>query len=66
VGALFFWKTGYQITQQRKGIANNGELKFVVYNPRVHKKPYYATSKIRQVQLEQDSGKSLHVPGAGR
>jgi aspartyl-tRNA(Asn)/glutamyl-tRNA(Gln) amidotransferase subunit B len=63
---LFFWKTGYQITQQRKAIANNGQLKFVVYNPTVHKKPYYATSKIRQLQLEQDSGKSLHVPGAHR
>jgi len=57
---------GYQITQQRKAIANDGQLKFIVYNPTVHRKPYYKTSRIQQLQLEQDSGKSLHSPEMGK
>lgn len=31
-----------------------------VYTPGIHKKPYKKHSKIKQIQLEQDSGKSLH------
>ncbi|KAI5643030.1 gatB/GatE catalytic domain-containing protein [Phthorimaea operculella] len=31
-----------------------------VFTPGVHKKPYSKSSKIKQIQLEQDSGKSLH------
>ncbi|CAH0713343.1 unnamed protein product, partial [Brenthis ino] len=31
-----------------------------VFTPGVHKKPYNKSSKIKQIQLEQDSGKSLH------
>lgn len=50
---------GYQITQQRKPIAVNGEISFFVLNT---KNPYRKSSKIHQIQLEQDSGKSLHFP----
>lgn len=35
-------------------------LSLKVYTPGVHKKPYKKSSKIKQIQLEQDSGKSLH------
>lgn len=31
-----------------------------VFTPGIHKKPYKKSSKIKQIQLEQDSGKSLH------
>ncbi|XP_015598393.1 glutamyl-tRNA(Gln) amidotransferase subunit B, mitochondrial isoform X2 [Cephus cinctus] len=51
---------GYQITQQRQPLAVDGELKFRVFTPGVHKKAYVKLSKIKQIQLEQDSGKSLH------
>nr|CAH7716732.1 unnamed protein product [Callosobruchus chinensis] len=51
---------GYQITQQRAPLAVEGELKFQVYLPGIHKNPYQAKVKIKQIQLEQDSGKSLH------
>lgn len=51
---------GYQITQQREPIAQDGELSFQVFTPGIHKKPYKKSSKIKQLQLEQDSGKSLH------
>lgn len=51
---------GYQITQQRAPLARNGTLKFPIFNPAKHKAPYNGASKILQLQLEQDSGKSLH------
>ncbi|CAH2042426.1 unnamed protein product, partial [Iphiclides podalirius] len=35
-------------------------LQYLVFTPGVHKKPYNKSSKIKQIQLEQDSGKSLH------
>lgn len=49
---------GYQITQQRAPLAVNGMLKFYVFVPGV--KPYQKTVRLHQLQLEQDSGKSLH------
>ncbi|XP_051173159.1 glutamyl-tRNA(Gln) amidotransferase subunit B, mitochondrial [Leptopilina boulardi] len=52
--------TGYQITQQRKPLAVDGIINFHVFNPYWHKKPYSKQSKIKQLQLEQDSGRSLH------
>ncbi|XP_059060760.1 glutamyl-tRNA(Gln) amidotransferase subunit B, mitochondrial [Achroia grisella] len=52
--------TGYQITQQRAPLASNGVINFQVFTPGVHKEPYNKSSKIKQIQLEQDSGKSLH------
>ncbi|XP_019496742.1 PREDICTED: glutamyl-tRNA(Gln) amidotransferase subunit B, mitochondrial isoform X4 [Hipposideros armiger] len=51
---------GYQITQQRLPIAVNGSLAYSVF---VGKKPSQLINKtvrIKQIQLEQDSGKSLH------
>ncbi|XP_030757715.1 glutamyl-tRNA(Gln) amidotransferase subunit B, mitochondrial isoform X2 [Sitophilus oryzae] len=51
---------GYQITQQRAPLASNGSFDFNVYTPSVHKKPYKTKVRIKQIQLEQDSGKSLH------
>lgn len=52
-------QAGYQITQQRFPLAQNGAVEYAVYQPGVHSKPYYRVSKIKQIQLEQDSGKSL-------
>lgn len=51
---------GYQITQQRLPLAFDGEISFFVKNV---KHPYFHSSKIHQIQLEQDSGKSIHFPG---
>ncbi|XP_050082900.1 glutamyl-tRNA(Gln) amidotransferase subunit B, mitochondrial [Anopheles aquasalis] len=53
---------GYQITQQRAPLARRGSLMFPVFVPGVSKSPYYKTARIHQLQLEQDSGKSLHDP----
>ncbi|KAH8264107.1 hypothetical protein KR038_002947 [Drosophila bunnanda] len=49
---------GYQITQQRAALANDGTMSFPVITP--GKKVYYKSVKLLQLQLEQDSGKSLH------
>ncbi|XP_054725243.1 glutamyl-tRNA(Gln) amidotransferase subunit B, mitochondrial isoform X1 [Anastrepha obliqua] len=49
---------GYQITQQRAALANDGELTFPVIIP--GKKTYHKKARLLQLQLEQDSGKSLH------
>ncbi|XP_067203197.1 glutamyl-tRNA(Gln) amidotransferase subunit B, mitochondrial [Linepithema humile] len=57
---------GFQITQQGQPIAINGEIKFHVFTPGVHKTPYLKSSKIKQIQLEQDSGKSLHDENLAR
>ncbi|KXJ76897.1 hypothetical protein RP20_CCG008697 [Aedes albopictus] len=54
--------TGYQITQQRAPLARGGLLSFPVFVPGVTKKPYYKSARLHQLQLEQDSGKSLHDP----
>ncbi|KAJ3636078.1 hypothetical protein MTP99_008918 [Tenebrio molitor] len=51
---------GYQITQQRYPLATNGKLEFQVFTPGIHKAPYKTEVHIKQLQLEQDSGKSLH------
>uniref|UniRef100_A0A8D8C8U0 Glutamyl-tRNA(Gln) amidotransferase subunit B, mitochondrial n=2 Tax=Culex pipiens TaxID=7175 RepID=A0A8D8C8U0_CULPI len=53
---------GYQITQQRAPLARGGLLTFPVFVPGVTKKPYYKSARLHQLQLEQDSGKSLHDP----
>ncbi|XP_059612461.1 glutamyl-tRNA(Gln) amidotransferase subunit B, mitochondrial [Phlebotomus argentipes] len=57
---------GYQITQQRAPLARNGQLTFPVFVPGVTKKPYKKTVRLHQLQLEQDSGKSLHDEFAGQ
>jgi len=51
---------GYQITQFNSPYARNGALDFLVYTPGIHKKPYRKRSRLKQIQLEQDSGKSIH------
>jgi aspartyl-tRNA(Asn)/glutamyl-tRNA(Gln) amidotransferase subunit B len=50
---------GYQITQQRDPIARNGFIEFIVHNEYSNRKPYLKRSNLKQIQLEQDSGKSL-------
>ncbi|XP_076761153.1 glutamyl-tRNA(Gln) amidotransferase subunit B, mitochondrial isoform X2 [Xylocopa sonorina] len=57
---------GFQITQQKKPLAVNGEIKFVVLRSKFDKQPYTMLSKIKQIQLEQDSGRSLHNEDLGR
>lgn len=51
---------GFQITQQHAPIADSGLLEFVVYNPAVGRRPQLCKARMKQLQLEQDSGKSLH------
>ena len=47
---------GYQITQQRHPLATNGFIEFIVTN---ESEAYLKRSSLKQIQLEQDSGKSL-------
>ncbi|XP_072112165.1 glutamyl-tRNA(Gln) amidotransferase subunit B, mitochondrial isoform X3 [Mobula birostris] len=49
---------GYQITQQRCPIAINGSLRYNLCIGKNHVIPKLV--RIKQIQLEQDSGKSLH------
>ncbi|XP_049626024.1 glutamyl-tRNA(Gln) amidotransferase subunit B, mitochondrial [Suncus etruscus] len=51
---------GYQITQQRLPIAVNGSLAYSMYAGPQPGQVIPKTVRIRQIQLEQDSGKSLH------
>lgn len=55
---------GYQITQQRAPLANDGSISFYVFAPGKTKNPYKKSVRLHQLQLEQDSGKSLHDPEA--
>lgn len=48
---------GYQITQQRNPIARNGQLEFIVSDS--FGNAYLKKVKLKQIQLEQDSGKSV-------
>ena len=54
-----FPQAGYQITQQRHALANEGVFKYILYG-RTHNDCKEKTVRITQLQLEQDSGKSLH------
>lgn len=52
---------GYQITQQFEPIAQNGHLDFIVfdeYKP-ISSQAYLKRCRLKQIQIEQDSGKSL-------
>ncbi|KAJ8028514.1 Glutamyl-tRNA(Gln) amidotransferase subunit B, mitochondrial [Holothuria leucospilota] len=51
---------GYQITQQRKPIATDGHLTFNIYEGKKKDQGRCHRVNIKQIQLEQDSGKSLH------
>ena len=50
----------YQITQQAKPLANDGRMDFNVLKSSTVSKSYMGRVGITQLQLEQDSGKSLH------
>lgn len=56
---LLLYQAGYQITQQNHAIANNGAFKYIVYG-RTERDCQEKQANILQLQLEQDSGKSLH------
>ncbi|CAK9797945.1 Glutamyl-tRNA(Gln) amidotransferase subunit B, mitochondrial [Anthophora quadrimaculata] len=56
---------GFQITQQKKPLAVNGRVEFNVFKEK-HKELYSKSSKVKQIQLEQDSGRSLHNECLGR
>ncbi|XP_033713184.1 glutamyl-tRNA(Gln) amidotransferase subunit B, mitochondrial isoform X2 [Tursiops truncatus] len=51
---------GYQITQQRLPIAVNGSLAYSVCVGKRRSQMVTRTARVKQIQLEQDSGKSLH------
>ncbi|XP_036280677.1 glutamyl-tRNA(Gln) amidotransferase subunit B, mitochondrial isoform X1 [Pipistrellus kuhlii] len=51
---------GYQITQQRLPIAVKGSLAYSVFVGKNRNQVINKTVRIKQIQLEQDSGKSLH------
>ncbi|XP_064638051.1 glutamyl-tRNA(Gln) amidotransferase subunit B, mitochondrial-like [Lineus longissimus] len=51
--------SGYQITQQRWPIANNGRVEYDVLKPG-SKTPVRKSVTVTQLQMEQDSGKSIH------
>nr|XP_020484565.1 glutamyl-tRNA(Gln) amidotransferase subunit B, mitochondrial [Labrus bergylta] len=51
---------GYQITQQRQPIARDGTLTYSLLGGKKRSQMIRKTVNIIQIQLEQDSGKSLH------
>ncbi|XP_033481109.2 glutamyl-tRNA(Gln) amidotransferase subunit B, mitochondrial [Epinephelus lanceolatus] len=51
---------GYQITQQRRPIAVDGTLTYSLLGGKKRSQVMRKTVSIKQIQLEQDSGKSLH------
>ncbi|KAF5923416.1 hypothetical protein HPG69_006585 [Diceros bicornis minor] len=51
---------GYQITQQRLPIAVNGSMVYGVCVGKKRSQVINKTVRVKQIQLEQDSGKSLH------
>uniref|UniRef100_A0A673HJF6 Glutamyl-tRNA(Gln) amidotransferase, subunit B n=1 Tax=Sinocyclocheilus rhinocerous TaxID=307959 RepID=A0A673HJF6_9TELE len=53
-------QAGYQITQQRVPIAVDGMLVYSQFEGRQRNQVVTKSVKIKQIQLEQDSGKSLH------
>lgn len=53
-------QAGYQITQQRLPIAAKGHLTYNTYTGKKRSQVTTKTVRIKQIQLEQDSGKSLH------
>ncbi|CAB3402029.1 unnamed protein product [Caenorhabditis bovis] len=52
---------GYQITQTDEPIAKNGKFGFYVFDDTMT--PYWKMAEIVQLQLEQDSGKTIHMDG---
>ena len=54
------FQAGYQITQKDNPIASNGRIDFIVPNRSGPSKHYYHSVRLTQLQLEEDSGKSIH------
>lgn len=54
------FQAGFQITQQRVPLAVNGLLEFQLYSGRKDE-GVRKQAGIKQIQLEQDSGRSLHA-----
>lgn len=54
------FQAGYQITQQRRPIAVNGSLTYSHLGGKKGNQVIRKAVAIKQIQLEQDSGKSLH------
>ncbi len=50
---------GYQITQRDVPIAENGYLDYLIDTPQTHSATV-ARATIQRIQIEQDTGKSLH------
>lgn len=57
---IFNFQAGYQITQQRQPIAVDGMLTYSLLGGKKRSQVIRKTVSIKQIQLEQDSGKSLH------
>lgn len=58
---IFKFQAGYQITQQRQPIAVDGMLTYCLLGGgKKRSQVIRKTVTIKQIQLEQDSGKSLH------
>ena len=53
---------GYQITQLRRPLAQEGQLHYPVMCSELSKDVFSRSCEVIQVQLEQDSAKSLHDP----
>ena len=53
-------QAGYQITQQRQPLATGGQIPYIVHSTTRSSQPETRLARFTQVQLEQDSGKSLH------
>ncbi len=50
----------YQITQQKKPLACNGKFQFPIIDPKTNTLTY-KTCRIRRIQLEHDSARSLQI-----
>ncbi|VDM36618.1 unnamed protein product [Hydatigera taeniaeformis] len=57
---------GYQITQHAQPIAEDGWLEYIWKPPDIKSPPQVSKAKIRRIQLEQDTGKSLRDQKTGR
>lgn len=57
---VFSFQAGYQITQHRRPIAVDGTLSYSLFGGKKKNQVIRKKVHIKQIQLEQDSGKSLH------
>ncbi|VDO07810.1 unnamed protein product, partial [Rodentolepis nana] len=57
---------GFQITQHDFPVAENGWLEYIWKAPELKSIPQVSKAKIRRIQLEQDTGKSLHDEKSSR